>query len=65
MRLQFLGVQSTPSLLLLPDPLRTGLMVPVRVLSMSKIDLFEDYAYLIAYNCKLFVLRIIKAIIVY
>ena len=36
-----LGMRSTPSLPLLPDPLRLGVVAPDRVLCMSQIELFD------------------------
>ena len=38
-----LVVRSTSSLLLLPDPLCPGVIVPVRVPSMDQMNLFENY----------------------
>ena len=42
--LELWGMQSTPSLPLLPDPLQPGVVAPNRVLSMGQIEL-------IAYLC--------------
>ena len=47
LRLWFWRPASTPSLPLLPDPLWSGVLVPVRVPSMSQIDILEYYSYLI------------------
>ena len=44
-----LGVWSIPPLLLVPGPLRSRVIVPIRMLSMDQIDLFK----------KTFVLRIV------
>ena len=39
--LELWGMQSTPSLLLLPDPLWLGVVAPEKVLSMGQIELFD------------------------
>ena len=39
--LKICGMQSTPSLLLLPGPLWFGVVTPDRVLSMGQIELFD------------------------
>ena len=46
--LELWGMQSTPSLPLLPDPLSTGMVEPCSVLSMGQIELNCTYAKL---NC--------------
>ena len=42
--LELWGMQSTPSLLSLPDPLWPGVVAPDRVLSMSQIEIKCTYA---------------------
>ena len=39
--LEFWGMQSTPSLPVLPGPLCSGVVAPGRVLSMGQIELFD------------------------
>ena len=41
------GMRSVPSLPLLSGPLRAGVVVAVRVLSINQIDMFANYLYLI------------------
>ena len=41
------GVESTPSLSLLPGSLWLGVVVPVRIPCMDQIDLLKNYSYLI------------------
>ena len=43
---EFGGVWSTPSLTLLPSPLKPGVVAPVRVSFKDQIDLFKNYSYL-------------------
>ena len=42
---------NTPSLLLLPGPLRPGVIVPVRVSSMCQIEPFNRFIYSRSLNC--------------
>ena len=49
--LELWGMWSSPSLPLLPGPLWPRVVVPVRVLSMVQIELFNHLVYLKPFNC--------------
>ena len=50
--LEIREVWSTPSLPLFPGPLKPGMVVPVRAISMAQKDLFKNYLYSIGLCAK-------------